>query len=120
MRARQSFDGVSVDAAGAIAELFGQPAERQPFDLPGEAGQSEGAGVWQVQHRSESGNVRVLMWPAIDRIDVVVGPHMWVVKGVREVEVLDGLEFVARFGDRGVLTVALGGQVVLTTPHDSP
>ena len=117
MRARQSFDGVSMDAVRAVAELFGRSAERQPFDLPGD---TDAVGVWQVIHRSESGNIRVLMWPAIDRIDVAVGPHMWVVKGIREVEVLDGLEVVARFGDRGVLTVALGGQVVLTTPHDVP
>ena len=41
---------------------------------------------------------------------------MWVVKDVREVEVIDGLELIARFGEDGVLAVALSGQVVLTTP----
>lgn len=113
MRARRQFAGVSLEAVEAIGVLFSSEPQRQAFNLP-----DDDLGVWAVQHRSETGNVRVLLWPAVDRIDVAVGPHMWVVKGVREIEVIDGLEFIARFGDGGVLTVALGGQVVLTTPAD--
>ena len=113
MRPRRAFEGVTIEAVQAVAELFSYPPERQLYELPG-----DDLGVWAVQYRSESGNIRVLLWLAVNRIDVSVGPHMWVVKGVREVEVIDGLEFIARFGERGVLTVALGGQVVLTTPSD--
>lgn len=113
MKPRQQFAGVSTDAVNAVADLFGCEAERQPYDLPGDE-----LGVWAVSYRSESGNIRVLLWPVIDRIDVAVGPHMWVVKGIKEVETIDELELIARFGDDGVLTVALNGRVVLTTPAD--
>ena len=115
MKPRQQFAGVTPDAVTAIGELFNSPPERQPYDLP-----NDDLGVWSVSYRSESGNIRVLTWLAIDRIDVTVGPHMWVIKGVREVEVINNLEFIARFGEDGVLTVALNGQVVLTTTSEAP
>ena len=111
MKPRQQFAGVTVEAVGAIGELFDCPPEREPYNLP-----NDDQGVWSAHYRSESGNIRVLLWPSIGRIDVTVGPHMWVVKDVREVEVIDELELIARFGEDGVLAVALNGQVVLTTP----
>lgn len=110
MKPRESFGGVTADAISAIAALFDSDAEQQEFALP-----NDEQGVWQVHYRAETGNIRVLLWPAIDRIDVTVGPHMWVVKGVREIEVIQDLEFIARFSNDGVLTVARNGQVVLTT-----
>ncbi len=109
MKPRQAFEGVTADAITAIAALFDSEAARQAFDLP-----NDDQGVWEVHYRAETGNIRVLLWPAINRIDVTVGPHMWVVKGVREVEVIEELELIARFGADGVLTVALNGQVVLS------
>ncbi len=110
MKPRQAFNGVTPEAINAVATLFNTDAERQPFDLP-----NDDQGVWEVHHRAETGNIRVLLWPAINRIDVTVGPHMWVVKGVRELEVIQDLEFIARFAQDGILTVARNGQVVLTT-----
>ncbi len=110
MKPRQTFDGVTSEAIDAVAVLFGCEAERQPYSLP-----NDDQGVWAVNYRAESGNIRMVLWPAINRIDITVGPHMWVVKGIREVEVIDNLEVIARFGQDGVLTVALNGQVVLTT-----
>ena len=114
MKPRESFQGVTGDAISAIAALFDSDAEQQEFALP-----NDDQGVWQVHYRAETGNIRVLLWPAIDRIDVAVGPHMWVVKGVRQIEVIHDLEFIARFPGDGVLTVARNGQVVLTTAHDT-
>lgn len=113
MKPRESFDGVTPDAISAIAALFDCDAEQQEFSLP-----NDDQGVWQVHYRAETGNIRVLLWPAIDRIDVAVGPHMWVVKGVREIEVIQDLEFIARFPSNGLLTVARNGQVVLTTTSE--
>ena len=110
MKPRQRFDGVTSGAIDAVAVLFGCEAERQLYSLP-----NDDRGVWAVNYRAESGNIRMVLWPTINRIDITVGPHMWVVKGVREVEVIDNLEVIARFGQDGVLTVALNGQVVLTT-----
>ncbi len=118
MKPRLRFTGLPPEAIGAIADLFATEPQRQLFELP-----NDREGVWQLQHRSESGNIRLLLWPAIDRIDVAVGPHMWVVKGVREVELIEDLELIARFGPGpvpcGVLTVALNGRIVLTTPGDA-
>ncbi len=113
MRPRHRFDGINDEAISAIAALFQTQAQRQPFDLP-----NDSAGVWEVTYRGRSGNLRLLLWPSIDRLDVAVGPHLWVVKGVREVEVIDDLEVIARFGRDGVLTVARNGQIALTTPND--
>lgn len=111
MKPRQQFAGITLQAVEAIAELFESDAVRQPYDLPDDT-----QGVWEVHYRAETGNIRILMWPAIDRVDVAVGPHMWVVKGITQFETIDGLEFIARFGDNGVLTVARNGQVILTSP----
>ena len=110
MRPRQTFEGVDQAGIDAVATLFQTSPERQPWNLPNDT-----LGVWSVQHRSESGNVRLLLWPAINRLDVMVGPHMWVVKGIEELEVIDELELIARFGANGVISVALNGQIVLTT-----
>lgn len=113
MKPRQTFDGITSEAVEAIAALFATEAKRQEFELP-----DDDLGIWEVSYRAETGNIRALLWPSIDRIDITVGPHMWVVKGIRELEVIDGLEFIGRFERNGVLTVALNGQVVLTTPGD--
>lgn len=110
MKPRESFKGVTGDAISAVAALFDTNAEQQEFSLP-----NDDQGVWQVHYRAETGNIRVLLWPAINRLDVTVGPHMWVVKGIREIEVIEGLEFIARFGEDGVLTTARNGHVALTT-----
>ena len=112
MKPRRTFEGVTPEAINAIAALFETAAERQQFDLP-----NDPQGVWEVDYRAQSGNIRILLWPAIARIDITVGPHMWVVKEVREIEVIEELECIARFGEDGVLTVARNGQVVLTTAN---
>lgn len=112
MRPRQRLTGVTLDAVEAVAALFQADAVRQPFDLP-----NDDLGVWEITYRAENGNIRILLWPAIDRIDITVGPHMWVVKGIREVEVIEALEFLARFGQDGVVSVALNGQIILTTTN---
>ncbi len=112
MKPRQRFPELAMPAVEAVAELFGAEPVRQEWNLP-----DDSVGVWEVLYRAETGNIRILLWPAIDRIDVTVGPHMWVVKGVREVEVIDELECIARFGEDGTLTVARSGHVVLTSPR---
>ena len=110
MKPRQTFAGVSMEAVSAVGELFGSEAVRQEFALP-----EDDLGVWEVTHRAEHGNVRVLLWPSIDRVDVSVGPHVCVVKGIEELEVIEGLEVVVRYGGNGVLSLAWSGQVVVAT-----
>lgn len=113
MKPRQEFQGVTLDAVNEIAKLFETSAARQPYELPNDT-----QGIWQVNYRSHSGNIRILLWPAINRVDVAVGPHMWVVKGVTRLVTIDELELIAHFGQDGVLTVARTGQVILSTPGD--
>ena len=112
MNLQSTFSGVTLAGANAVADLFGLPAERQEFAPPGDTD-----GVWAIHHRGETGNLRIILWPSLDRIDVSCGPHMWIVRGVEVLEVIDGLEFIARFNDGGVLTVAVGGQVMMVAPR---
>lgn len=121
MRPRQRFDRISPDAIDAIASLFDTNPLRQPFQLPASNDHHDAdLGVWAIHYRSESGNLKLLLWPALDRIDVAVGPHMWIVTGVHQLEVIDDLEVIARFGYGGTLTVALNGQIVLSARSELP
>ena len=113
LRVRESFPGVSREAVDAIGALFGVGAEREPYEpAPGEA-------VYALRYRSETGTLRLLLWPSLGRVDVQCGPHAWVAKGVVETEVIAGLEVIFRFGDggdaepAGTLFVALKGDVMM-------
>ena len=113
LRPRESFPGVSREAVDAIGALFGVGAEREPYEpVPGEA-------VYALRYRSETGTLRLLLWPSLGRVDVQCGPHAWVAKGVVETEVIAGLEVIFRFGDvgdaepEGTLFVALKGVVMM-------
>ncbi len=106
------FSGVTLDGVQAVASLFGVPAERQAYAPP-----DDSDGVWAVHHRGEPGNLRVLLWPSLNRIDVTCGPHMWIARGVDELEILEDVELIARFGDGGVLTAAVSGQVMMVAPR---
>lgn len=112
MSAETRFAGITLGGVNAVADLFGVPAERQAYAPPDDTD-----GVWAVHHRGESGNLRILLWPSLDRIDVTCGPHMWIVRGVEELEILEQVEFIARFGDGGVLTAAVSGQVMMVAPR---
>ncbi len=112
MTQQTRFSGVTLESVSAVAELFGVPAERQAYAPPDDT-----EGVWAVHHRGESGNLRVLLWPSLDRIDVSCGPHMWIVRGVDELEILEDIEFIARFGEGGLLSAAVSGQVMMVAPR---
>ena len=115
MNLQSTFSGVTLEGVEAVASLFGLPAERQEFAPPDDV-----EGVWAIHHRGETGNLRIILWPSLDRIDVSCGPHIWIVRGVEALEIIDGLEFIARFDNGGVLSVALGGQVMMVAPRSRP
>lgn len=118
LRARESFSGVSREAIESIARLFQTPATQEPYEpAPGEA-------VYAVRYRSETGTLRLVLWPSLARVDVTCGPHAWVAKSVRETEVIAGLEVIFRFGGpagdaddadqpAGTMFVGVGGDVLM-------
>ena len=107
------YDGLPEAAIRGIAALFGAEPQLQ---------QQRRAGIgpiWRVERRSENGNLRLLLWPQIARVDVTCGPHSWIVRGVRRTELLPGLEAIFHFGANGLLTVAPTGHVVMVSPDES-
>ena len=109
LRERESFAGISREAIDAIAGLFATEATREPYEpSPGET-------VYAVRHRSETGTLRMILWPSLARVDVTCGPHAWVAKSVRETEVIDGLEVIFRFGGEapGIMFGGVGGDVMM-------
>lgn len=114
LRARESFAGVSREAIDAIATLFGVEAVLEPY----EPAQDEA--VYAIRHRSETGTLRLVLWPSLARVDVTCGPHAWVAKAVRETEVIAGLEVIFRFGlgddqPEGTMFVGMGGDVMMVS-----
>lgn len=128
---RQRFDGVGREAVEAIAQLLDVEAVREPYEpAPGEA-------VYAIRHRSETGTLRLVLWPSLARVDVSCGPHAWVAKAVRETEVIAGLEVIFRFGRAeggaedeghgepegppdGTLFVGVGGDVMMVAGEARP
>ena len=108
-----SFSGLPVTAVAEIAALFGAEAQLQLADHP------TSGPLWRIEHRSENGNLRLLLWPAIARVDVTCGPHTWIARGVSETHVLEGIEAIFHFGTNGLLTVAPTGHATMIA-QDGP
>lgn len=104
---RQRFEGVSEEAARAVADLIGAELTTEPYE-PG-----EGETVYALEQRGPIGNLRLVLWPSLSRVDAYVGPHSWIAKSVVETEVIDGLEAIFRMEAGGMLFVALTGDVML-------
>lgn len=104
------YDGLPEDAVPEIAALFGTEPQLQ------QAGRADIGPIWRVERRSENGNLRLLLWPQLARVDVTCGPHSWIVRGVRRTELLHGLEVIFHFGANGLLTVAPSGHAVMVSP----
>ncbi len=104
---RQRFEGVSEEAAQAVAALFEVELATEPYE-PG-----EGETVYALEQRGPIGNLRLVLWPSLKRVDAHVGPHSWIAKSVVETEVIDGLEAIFRMEGGGMLFVALTGDVML-------
>ena len=106
------YDGLPAEAVAEIGALFGAEPRLQQDD------HDQIGAIWSVARRSENGNLRLLLWPRIARVDVTCGPHSWVVRGVLRTEVLDGLEVIFRFGANGLLTVHPSGHAVMVSAED--
>ncbi len=106
---RKCFKGVSEEGAQAIAALLGVELTTEPYQ-PG-----EGEPVYALGQRGPIGNLRLVLWPSLSRVDAHVGPHSWIAKSVVETEVIDGLEAIFRMESGGILFVALTGDVMLVS-----
>ena len=106
---RPRYRGIPDAAVAEIAALFGAEPARAAF--------SEGLDdpVWEITHRGPNGNLDLTLWPALSRVDATCGPHAWIVRGVEETEILPGIEVIFRFGNGGILTAAISGQVLMVT-----
>ena len=107
------YDDLPEAAIPQIAALFGAEPQLQ------QQGRENIGPIWRVARRSENGNLRLLLWPQLARVDVTCGPHSWIVRGVRRTELLPGLEAIFHFGANGLLTVAPTGHVVMVSPDES-
>ena len=105
----QRFAGIPDEAVRAIAALFQTEATLEPYC------ESVDKPIYRVTHRAETGTLTLVLWPALDRVDVACGPHRWVAKAIETTEVYDGLEALFRLRDGGLLFVALKGDVLLVT-----
>ncbi len=110
MAAAYRYDGLPAGAVPAIAALFGVEARLQ------QDGQPRVGPIWSIEHRSENGNLRLLLWPQLARVDVTCGPHSWIARAITKTEVLPGIEVIFRLQSDGLLTVAPTGHVVMAAP----
>ena len=106
---RQNFKGITGEAARAVAALFEVDLTTEPYEP------NEGEAVYALEQRGPIGNLRLVLWPSLSRVDAHVGPHSWVAKSVVETEVIDGLEAIFRMEGGGMLFVALTGDVMLVS-----
>jgi len=103
------FEGVSHEAAQAVASLLGAPLTVEPYC------ESADQPVFRIDHRSEQGNITLVVWPALARVDVRCGPHTWVAKEVSATEILDDVEAIFRMDAGGLLFVTTDGSVLMVS-----
>lgn len=101
------FDGLSREAAEAVAALLGAPLRVEPYC------EAAAEPVYRIDYRSPRGNITLVLWPAPARVDVRCGPHTWVAKGVASTEVLDGVEAIFRMSAGGLLFVTVEGAILM-------
>ena len=111
--ATTSYDALPPEAIPQIAALFGAEPRLMQDDQP------EIGPIWSVARRSENGNLRLLLWPQLARVDLTCGPHSWIARGIQRTELIQDLEVIFRFGENGLLTIAPSGHAVMVAPAPS-
>jgi hypothetical protein len=114
LKHRETFTGLTEPAVRAIAALFDVEVLTEPYEP------AEGEAVFAIEHRGEPGNLRLVLWPTLARVDAHCGPHTWVAKAIIETEVIDGLEVIFRTASGATMFAALTGDVMLVTGDGSP
>ena len=109
---RPLFAGLPAESVPAIAALFGATPREEPY------APSPAEPVYAIEHRGEPGNLQLVLWPSLGRVDVACGPHSWIGRDVVETEIIPDLEVIFRLRDRGLLAVAVSGQVLMVSGRD--
>jgi hypothetical protein len=106
MASRVTYPALDESAVQAIAALFGVAPTVEPFS-------PDGSPVYRLDLTGPADGIRLTLWPSLGRVDVNrTGIHGWVMKHVREVEVIEGLEAVFRpVSGEGHLFVSVNGWV---------
>lgn len=90
-----------------IAALFGEEPQLYQEEHP------QVGSIWSITHRSQHGNLQLLVWPKIGRVDLNCGPHNWIASDVRSTELISGLEVIFQFGGNGLLIIAVSGHATM-------
>jgi len=100
--------GYNQHAVGLIADALRAEAGLAPFRLPG-------AAVFQVLVTGTDGRPATMLtlWPSIGRVDAISSAATAVFTGVRDVDLVDGIEVVFRRHGRELLIVAVGGKIIV-------
>ncbi len=104
------FDGLPLEAVQHIAALFDTTPEIEPYAISPEEP------VYAITHRSDTATLRIVCWPALQRVDVRAGPHYWIAKSVAKTTVIDGIEAMFRTAGGATLFVAVNGDVMMASP----
>lgn len=103
---RTRFESLDAGAIEAIAGLFETEPRIEPYT-------PDGTPVYRIDLHGRGDGVRLILWPALNRVDVSsAGDHSWVLKNIGEVEVIDQVEVVFRPATgEGYLFVSVNGFV---------
>jgi hypothetical protein len=103
------FEGLPLDAVRHTAALFGTTPTIEPYAISPEEP------VYAIAHRSDTATLRIVCWPALQRVDVRAGPHYWVAKSIVQTTVIDGIEVMFRTAAGAILFVAVNGDVMMVS-----
>ena len=103
------FDGIPLKAVQCIAALFETTPAIEPYAISPEEP------VYAITHRSDTATLRIVCWPALQRVDVRAGPHYWIAKSISQTTVIDGIEAMFRTASGATLFVAVNGDVMMAT-----
>ena len=105
----EQFEGLPLAAVKRIATLFQTTASIEPYAISPEEP------VYVITHRSDTATLRIVCWPALQRVDVRAGPHYWVAKKITQTTVIDGVEVMFRTAGENTLFVAINGDVMMAS-----
>ena len=107
------------DAPEAIARLLAGELTQAPFrvpEQPGDGQPGEGAPVYEIRlpSREHGGEILLLLWPSLDRVDARLGMSTWTLKRIDAVELYPGVEVLFRREEPpAILFVSVQGRVAL-------
>lgn len=103
----KNFIGVSDSSIQEISKLFNTAVHRESYYL------SANKPTFRINYRSRKGNIAIILWPAIDRVDVHCGPHSWIAKNIITTKILSEIEVIFRMSNGGLLFISIDGEIMM-------